>query len=271
MWDFAAGSARHARISPAAPRLLVQGRHSRSPGSSRFRQRRGGRNGACGGRSALVQGWAGRHRRHGPRRRMARRGCEDIEAAVGHGGEEVLIVDAIRKHRTDGLPYGPQEGVTGPSQRRSMGRAPDSSIGAMRRDLSRRSPAQGAPRRPSSAGQAAFPDFSETPSTPCRGRQEPAAEGGGPRTAGAAGGCAGLAACRRTSSERFPSGSVFGCSSARSRRLFPGGADVSPIRLLAAMRPERVGRRSATREQPVAGPSVLRGRRDNPWSGEEWT
>lgn len=193
-------------------------------------------------------------------RRLARRG-ENIEAAVGHGGEKVLIVDAIRTHRTHGLPSGCQEGATRSLRRRSNGS--DSR-------LFDRGVAQGSqssiPRRRSSAGSAAFPDFPEIPSMPRRRRYETSVDGGGFRTAGAAG----------VAQDWRPVGGFHrssflpvGCSGVRSRRLFPGGMCPRSAFWKRCVRnasvaealPGAAGRRT----------QVLRGRRDNPWSGEEWT
>src|SRR5690606_13649846 len=123
---------------------------------------------ASRGRAGVIRTWSNSHMGQydgdpawpSCSRRLARRG-ENIEAAVGHGGEKVLIVDAIRTHRTHGLPSGCQEGATRSLRRRSNGS--DSR-------LFDRGVAQGSqssiPRRRSSAGSAAFPDFPEIPSMP---------------------------------------------------------------------------------------------------------
>lgn len=66
-----------------------------------------------------------------------------------------------------------------------------------------------------------------------------------------------LAACRRISQERFPSRWVFGCPEPPP----VPGRDMSPIRLLEAMRPERVGRRSATGSGRPPDPRPLRSKR----------
>ena len=68
-----------------------------------------------------------------------------------------------------------------------------------------------------------------------------------------------LAACRRISQERFPSRWVFGCPEPPP----VPGRDMSPIRLLEAMRPERVGRRSATGSGRPPDPRPLRSKRQS--------